>query len=327
MKRVFTCGLLMLVVLAPVQALDAPTVTLAVEPSEGLIGEVFTATVQITAPPEMSLVVPGRDADLGEAEVLGLDADDRTDAEGTRTVTLRYRLTFWEVGERTVTAPPIAWRTRDGEARQAERPEATVTIRSVLPEGAQEIRDIRGPREIPLRWWHYALAALPVLLFGGLVALGVRWLMRRRSAEEPQVVAPPLSPDEEALQALDELAAEDLPGRDRVEEHYVRLSWIVRRYVERRWELPALEATTGMLTEIMRGSGRVPDEAMTATVGLLRRADLAKFAKHRPASDVARKDIDQAREIIRRTRPVPPVEVMESAEPAAPEPTEPGGEG
>jgi len=271
----------------------------------------------VTAPAGVSLVLPGEDADLGEAEVLGLEADDQTGADGTRTVTLAYALTLWEVGERTVTAPPIAWRTRDGEAQQAERPEATVTITSVLPEGAQEIKDIRPPREIPLRWWHYALAALPLVLFLGLVGLGVRWLRRRGSADEAEAVAPPLSPHEEALRALNELAAEDLPGRDRVGEHYVRLSWIVRRYVERRWELPALEATTGMLAEVMRGSGRVPGEVATGIVALLRRADLAKFAKHRPASDVAREDVDDAREMVRRTRPPEPV--------AAPEADESGG--
>ena len=333
MRRAFACGLLALAVLAPARAQDAPTVTLSVEPSEGLIGQVFTATVRVTAPAGVSLVLPGEDADLGEAEVRGLDVEDQAGADSTRTVTLSYALTFWEVGERTVTAPPVAWRTRDGEAQQAERPEATVTIGSVLPEGAQEIKDIRGPREIPLRWWHYGLAALPVLLFGGLVALGVRWLVRRRTVEQAEASTPPLSAHEEALRALDELAAEDLPGRERVEEHYVRLSWIVRRYAERRWELPALEATTGMLAQIMHGSGRVPAEAGGAIVALLRRADLAKFAKHRPASDVAREDVAGAREVVRRTRPAPPVEVTEAGEfasqqPAASgEPGESGGEG
>ncbi len=327
MRGALACGLVTLAVLAPAWAQDAPTVTLSVEPSEGLIGQVFTATVRVTAPAGVSLVLPEEDADLGEAEVLGLQVDDQADADGTRTVTLCYKLTFWEVGERTVSAPPIAWRTRDGEAQQAERPEATVTISSVLPEGAEEIRDIRPPREIPLRWWHYGLAAVPLVLFVGLAALGVRWLVRRRTVEEAETIAPPPSPHEEALRALDELAAEDLPGRDRVEEHYVRLSWIVRRYVERRWELPALEATTGMLAEVMRGSGRVPAEVAMAIVALLRRSDLAKFARHRPASDVAREDVDEAREIVRRTRPALPVEAPEAGEPTAPgEPAQPGGE-
>ena len=82
----------------------------------------------------------------------------------------------------------------------------------------------------------------------------------------------------------------------------MRQSWIVRNYIERRWRLPALEETTGMLSYTMAGSGRIADEAVGEITALLRRADLAKFAKHRPEALVARADIGHAREIVRATR-------------------------
>lgn len=298
-----------LALVMPAWAQDRPTVALAVDPTSGTVGDVFTATITVEAPQTLSLILPGRDADLGDAEVLGFDIAEDTVSDGLRRVTLRYQLTFWEVGERKVLAPPIAWSTADDEAvKHVDRPEATVTIRSVLPPQAEDIRDIRGPREIPLRWYHYAMVLLPPLVLFAIVAALVHRLRRRASEAEPEVPAPPLPPHEEALQALDRLAAEDLAGQGRIEEHYVRLSWIVRNYIERRWALPALETTTSILAETMRGSGRVPEAAATATIALLRRADLAKFAKHRPAVEVARADIDEARVIVQSTRPPEPVE-------------------
>lgn len=289
-------------------------VEIAVSPQRATIGDLLTAQVTVTVPPGVAVTLPGEDADLGGAEVRALSTHEEKLADGTRQVMLSYQITFWEVGEQTVKAPPVAWRVSDGEGRQADRPETTVAIRTVLPPDAEDIKDIRGPREIPLRWHHYLLAALPVVALLGLLGVGIGALRRRRIVARPEPAAPPLSPDEEALQALDQLAAEDLPGSGRIKEHYVRLSWIVRHYVERRWRLPALEATTRMLAENMRGSGVVAAPVAATIVAVLRRADLAKFAGHRPEVDVARADVDEARRIVLASRPPAPEEAGDEGE-------------
>lgn len=303
--------------IAAVAAPEAPRVQLSVTPEQATVGDVLTAQVTVTALEGVSLTLPGQDADLGGAEVRALSTQEQQLADGSRQTTLSYQVVFWEVGEQTVKAPPVAWRTGDGEARQADRPEATVTIKTVLPPDAQDIKDIRGPREVPLRWYHYLLATAPVLAVLGLLGLGIAALRRRRMAAVTESVAPPLPPGEEALQALDQLAAEDLPGLGQIKEHYVRLSWIVRHYIERRWRLPALEVTTSMLAESMRASGAVPEEIAAAIVALLRRADLAKFAKHRPEADVARADVGEARSIVQASLP-PAVEEPADAQGEAP---------
>lgn len=318
-----TVALACLLCTAAMAAPEAPRVELSVTPKQATVGDVLTAQVTVTAPEGVSLTLPGQDADLGGAEVRALSTQEQQLADGSRQTTLSYQIVFWEVGEQTVKAPTVAWRVGDGEARQAARPETTVAIKSVLPpdasapEGSPDIKDIRGPREIPLRWHHYLLAALPVLALLGLLGLGIAALRRRRRAAVPEAVAPPLPPGEEALQALDALVAEDLPGAGQIKEHYVRLSWIVRHYIERRWRLPALEVTTSMLAESMRASGAVPGEVAAAIVALLRRADLAKFAKHRPDADVARADVGEARGIVLASRRPAPEEPLGEEESAA----------
>jgi len=281
---------------------EVPRVSMTVEPATGTVGDIFTATVQIEAPTDVALSLPGRDADLGDVEVRSASRSQEELADGRRRTTLRYEFSVWEVGESTVQAPPIAWRRGDDAPQQAERPEATVSIHSVLTEGAEEIKDVRPPHEIPLRPIHYVLAAAPLLLLIGLIAGAVALIRRRRSAEEAEAPEPPLPPGAEAIRALDELERENLVGQGRLKDHYVRLSWILRHYIERRWRLPALEETTGMLAATMRGSGRVPEVHARAVVALLTRADLAKFAKHTPEHTVAREDVERAREIVTSTR-------------------------
>ncbi len=282
---------------------DAPSMSLSVEPNEVSVGDLFTVTVTVEHAEGVTVNLPGADADLGSAEVRSAQRSVERLPNGRRRLTVIYRATLWEVGETTVQAPPASWRSASGEAHEFDRPEAVVTVRSVLPEGADDIRPIRPPHEMPLRAIHYVLAALPILLLLALIAGAIVWIRRRRSrAEAEQAPEPVLPPAEEALNALDELEEENLVGRTLLKEHYVRLSWILRRYIERRWHLAALEETTGMLRRSMKGSGRVDDDIADRIATVLRRADLAKFAKHRPEHAVARADLDEVRQIVTMTR-------------------------
>lgn len=281
-----------------------PTISLHVSPERATIGDLLTVTVEITAPEGATLDLPDENADLGDAEVRSLEVRrERLDAGGVR-VSLQYEAVLWEVGERTIVAPPVRWRVGEGELRELERPEATVTIASLVPEDAEELRQVHEPREIPLCPIHYTIAALPVVLMAALVGLAIAWVRRRRraaaSVEKPADI---LTPRQEALRALEELEAQDLPAAGRIKEHYVRLSWILRRFIERRWRLPALEETTGMLGASMRASGSVPEDLGEEIVEVLRRADLAKFAKHRPQAEVATADIARARRIVEAATP------------------------
>jgi hypothetical protein len=300
-RLLVTLAALMLFVAAVCAADGDVTLTL---PNESvMIGEPFTATVEFTLPAGREPVLPDEATAFGDdAEVRSVEgAEGAAESGGTRHI-VRYSLVLWEVGEKTLRSPAITSRAADGSSAQLERAEAKMTVRGILPENTEEIRDLRGPREMPLLWYHYVIAALPVLALIALVVLLVRWVRARRGARLPEEApAVPLTPAEEALLALDELEREDLVSQERIKEHYVQLSWIVRNYIERRWDLPALEETTGMLAQTLSGSGRVPDEAVPAIVALLRHADLAKFAKHRPEAAVAREDIERAREIVRST--------------------------
>jgi hypothetical protein len=278
-------------------------VTLTLPAESVMIGEPFSAVVEFTLPAGREPVLPEEATAFGDdAEVRSVEQSVTPIPDGSSRYSITYSLVLWEVGEKTLTSPAITSQAADGSTVALERTEAQMTARGILPEGTEEIRDLRGPREMPLLWYHYVIAALPVLALIALVALLVRWIRARRGARLPEEApAVPLTPAEEALLALDELEREDLVGHERIKEHYVQLSWIVRNYIERRWDLPALEETTGMLAQTLSGSGRVPDEAVVAIVALLRHADLAKFAKHRPEAPVAREDIERAREIVRST--------------------------
>jgi len=169
---------------------------------------------------------------------------------------------------------------------------------------------LRDPVDIPTgAWKRWAVAIAGVALCLGFVL----WLMRRRSAAPPP---PPLPADQWALREIERLEAERLPERGEVDGFFVRLSDVVRTYIERRFGIAAPEQTT---QEFLRAAGRHPDLAgghERTLAQFLRTADMVKFAAQRPAGTECGRALDAMRGFVRATAPA---EAPEGATaPAAP---------
>jgi hypothetical protein len=132
------------------------------------------------------------------------------------------------------------------------------------------------PSTSPLVW------LVGIVLVASGSAVGVWWRLRRRRQREEK----PLSPQELAYLELDALLQEHLSESD-VKLFYVRLTGIVRRFIERTTGIHAPEQTTEeFLYEIGRGqvfSGAERDRLKW----FLESADLVKFAAQEPiAGDI-----------------------------------------
>ena len=101
---------------------------------------------------------------------------------------------------------------------------------------------------------------------------------------------------------LQELVDEDLIGSGRIQEFYIRLSDIIRRYIEDRFGIRAPERTTEeFLAEV--SSGNVLKERDTALLDeFLAHCDLVKFAKHQPTEGEIQKSFDSAKAFTEGTR-------------------------
>ena len=331
MRRVANCALLLVSCLLPLLAgcvsvepfaeagsvavrgtLDRDTVT---------VGDRINYTVQVQHPADGLAQFPQLGDPWGALTVLDqAQGEPESIGEGQAISTKTYIVTAFAVGQYDVPTLTVVYQAADGGRGGVTPPlltiaAQTITVTSVLTDAASaELRDLKPqamlPADLTWLWWVGGLA-----LGSALLALGAVWLKRRRrqaqtNGAEPEFVD--LRPPEQI--AYEELARIDglnLVPRGRLKQHYTLAADCLRDYLERRFDLSALERTTGEIWGEMKVAG-VEREPATNVRDVLTEADLVKFAKTRPSDDTALSLTGRIRRIVADTTPEPEPETVES---------------
>lgn len=259
-------------------------------------GAPIAMTVTAMAPDGATVRLPAFDRTFGAFDVRPAEQPARVaGSESTR-----VDLVAWDAGPVEVPAVEVRATLADGSEAKVTLPSVQVELTSLVGEGVpltELASDIRGPVEIATGSWLWWVAAGTA----AAAALAFTWWLRSRgAAPEPE---PPLPPAEWARRELDRLEAEDLPRRGDVDGFFVRLSGIVRTYVEGRWAIAAPDRTT---QEFLREASRHPGLAGERARELgqfLRTADMVKFAAARPPEDACAASMRDMRRFVEETAP------------------------
>lgn len=168
---------------------------------------------------------------------------------------------------------------------------------------AQDIRDVKPPVAYPLGYGWIVIVIVLVLL-GVLAAFF--WQRRRKGGPKGPPPVPPKPPHEVAYAALAALEAEHLPVQGRIKEYYIRLSNIVRYYMEGRFCIHAPDMTTEEFLFFLKGSDQLSGRQKNELKAFLNSCDMVKFAKYGPGGDEMRESFDLAKRVVDETREQPP---------------------
>lgn len=145
-----------------------------------------------------------------------------------------------------------------------------------------------------------------------LILIALKKYRNRKAGILPVVPAEPLLPaDVEALQALESLKQAKLWQTGYEKEYYTRITDTLRRYLERRFNINAMEMTSSEIMDTLRGSDEVKD-VKNQLRNILETADFVKFAKMSPMPDENESNLSRAVQVIKETRPVEKVEENEA---------------
>lgn len=240
-----------------------------------------------------------------------------TSEDGTRRIIRDYELEPEFTGKLTL-GPVHVYYYREDEISEEElvsEPLEITVVGEDLASDARQLRSVRGlvtveeyqaqDREV---WPWVLIATLGAL---ALVGAGV-WFVRR-----PRPGPPPLPPHEVAIQALRRLVNEGLIEQGQIESFFVRLSQIVREYIEAGFGVRAPEQTT---EEFLQHAAEAPAIAAhrAALEPFLQVADEVKFARYRPDSAVIERAFNTARDFILQTSPAGGSQTVRRSAAAAP---------
>ncbi len=309
---------LAVVMVAPAAGAQGPRIRASVDTTAVTVGGRLELLLTVEHDPGATVLWPDS-LDVSPFEVLEAVTLQPTRRDGRTFSAVRLSLAAFELGELEIPSIEVHVVGADSVITTLSTDPFGIGVETVGLDEGGDIRQIRGPLAIP----RGLMALLPWLLLGvGLVALAY-WMYRRAqdesSAELGPVVLPGL-PHEDAYEALDDLEGAGLIQRGAVKDFHIRVSEIIRTYVEGRFEVYALEMTT---PEVMAGLGShtLDEEVLGEFASFLDRCDLVKFAKVRPGVDACFDMLASARRIVDETKPRP-VLIEVDAEFGVPDPVE-----
>jgi hypothetical protein len=150
----------------------------------------------------------------------------------------------------------------------------------------QDYHDIRDIIDVPnpyVKWIAWIVGAVTLLSLLLLVWLVGQKKLLTRAAAASGVGQPLLSPYEQAIRQLDELALQKAWENGPVKTYYTQLNDVLRLYVLRRLGIASLAETNEELIRKLRGVG-LNDAAYSALADTLRMSDFVKFAKYVPGA-------------------------------------------
>jgi len=280
------------------------TLSAEVSPRTTTIGTPFRYTLRIESPTEVELLVPLLTDRIGDFIItdFGEVKHDEAPTSERRIIERWYTLVSYHTGDLLIPGVAIQYRDSSGELATDYFPDAPITISSLLESKASsdhppELRDIKGPVPVPANrmWFWIALAACAVIV----AAAGLLWRWSSRARKERDRPAPPAH--ETALASLLELRRQRLLEDDLVKEYYVRLSAVVREYIEARFDLRAPEMTSDEFLAVAQRDTRLSTTDRSLLQSFLNEADLVKFARHVPSRSDGEKAWNAAREFIEHT--------------------------
>jgi hypothetical protein len=167
-----------------------------------------------------------------------------------------------------------------------------------------DIKDVMKPEFVladyaAVFYWIFAACILILLII---------YIIFRKKKQKPllpfkkeeKIILPP---HVRAIQALDAIKGEKLWQQGKDKEYHSQISDVIREYIDERFQVNAMEMTSGQILRIVQGVSDV-DLVFNHLKQLLLLSDLAKFAKYNPLPEENELSMMNAYLFVNSTTPV-----------------------
>jgi hypothetical protein len=298
-------GWLSIMVLTSIPAwAQQPVIVASLDSAQIRIGEQTLLHLEIAANKDSQLQLPLiTDTLMQGVEVLGISTPDTTDI-GNNRIQIKYDYLITSFDSAACLIPPFKLIAGMDTFYSNELALKVSTLPVDVESGNYfDIKGVMNPPLILADYIHilYYIFAVCILI------LVVIYIIFRKKKQQPvfsfkKEEKIKLPPHVRAIQALDEIKAQKLWQRGKEKEYHSHISDILRKYIEERFLVYAMEMTSDETLQKMRGISET-DFMYNNMKQILLLADLVKFAKYRPLPEENELSIMNAYLFVNNTTP------------------------
>lgn len=229
-------------------------------------------------------------------EIIERSKIDSVKTDNSLTLSQNFIITAWDSG--TYYIPPIVF----NESKKTEG--CLLNVQTVDVGENAEIKDIKPNIDSSYGWsdiWPFLVGILLFVIIYLLLKKYVLSKKEKRKTIKPKVIIPA---DVVALKNLAELNKKELWQEGKIKQYHSEISEILRTYLEKRFQILALELPTFDIIKNLEKKGVSNDNLQILTT-LLERADLAKFAKSKPIDVENVQSMEQSVNFVNNTKQKP----------------------
>jgi hypothetical protein len=256
-----------------------------VDSSSIQIGDQVNLRIEIDQPANAKFQIPVfTDTITGKIEIVESFPADTLKNDKLLKITHKYLITCFDSGNYVI--PSIAIPYALGDAKDTVRTlPVSLAVTNLPVDTVTQVIDIKPPINTPINFaeaWPYIAGF--IILCGLLLLI---WLLITRKKKTFFFSTPKIkeAPHVIALRELDNLRSQKLWQNNKVKPYYSALTEIIRTYIEKRFEVQALEMTTDEIIESFKALHFIDPESKDLFKKLFKLADLVKFAKAEPMPD------------------------------------------
>ena len=283
------------------QASPLPKVTASIDSTVVEMGSRATITIDISDPAKNGHIIdlpePGTETEA--VDFINVEAD-------TFSAGYQYRLLIQAFTPGDYTFEPFRY-VSDGDTVSS----GFISLK-VLPvdlDSLETINPMASVVNIKRRWYDYIPDYIIWIILGAaLLAVIVTLIVlyRKNGTIIPQRIKP-IDPYDEAMTHLKQLRDRKLAENGQEKEFYTTLVDILRKYLERRFGINAMEMSSTQILDTLRANAETRDN-QPRIKQILEIADFVKFANVRPLPDDNIKTFNNVVTFVEDTKPQPPVE-------------------
>ncbi|MCH2084010.1 MAG: RDD family protein [Saprospiraceae bacterium] len=216
-----------------------------------------------------------------EIEVLDIQRLDTINSKDEFLLEQWFTLTSFDSGAHWVPPIPVEY-VYKGQNGKAETNQLPLIVRPFpIESDTSQLAPIKPIIEEPLKFEDFMWYLIGILLVGGLIGFLIYQSRRKNEEEEEEIIEIKRPAHEIAIDKLGRLKAAKLWQQGKIKDFHSELTYILREYLENRYEVQALESTTYEIKQAL-GKLDIPEDYRMQIQQLLQTADMVKFAKAEP---------------------------------------------